>query len=275
MNEQEAIQNITSQGVEATTTMEEWLGKIRSANEVVRRISNRVKTIPEIEEFDERFQERFKKLENEPTFQEHVTGAKSKRLGLVELASLHCFQQQLNVEYIESLVQSAPDPDELEATVKFCLPTLEERQKTKVLTSFNQDNNTFTAVSENRDLRIIGMVQGEDESSKRKFTGFAYVFGLPQVSVVDYKGVLLIKNGYHRAFALLKKGHKFLPCLLLSTDNFQFTGAQRSGFFPIDLIMSDKSPILSDFNTEAAVLVPRRRIRVMATIHAEIQVVPV
>lgn len=272
--EQEALQMIRSQGFEIADD-QEWLEKIRAANLAVNRISGRVGLKPRIEPLDDRFAARITTLEAEPTFQEHMAGMKSKRFALLELASIHCFQTQLNAEYIKTLVESAPEPEDTEATVKFCLPTKEERPKTQMLASVNPTSNTFSAVTENLDLRIVGNVQGEDQVSGRKFFGFAYGFGLPQISVVEYKGLFMIKNGYHRAYALLKKGHKFLPCLLLSTDSFQSTGAQLPGFFSIDLLTSDKCPVLSDFGTEAVVLVPRRRLRVMVSIHAEIQVVPV
>ncbi len=57
-------------------------------------------------------------------------------------------------------------------------------------------------------------------------------------------------------------------------DGYQFTGGQASGFLPIDLVMSDRSPILPDFFSPAAVMVPRRRLRIMITVHSEVQVVP-
>jgi hypothetical protein len=94
------------------------------------------------------------------------------------------------------------------------------------------------------------------------------------MSVVEYKGMYLVKNGHHRALALLKKGHKFLPCLLLSTDDYQFTGGEAPGVLPMELAMSDKSPLLSDFLSPAAVIMPRRRLRIMITVHSEAQVVP-
>jgi hypothetical protein len=123
-------------------------------------------------------------------------------------------------------------------------------------------------------MRIVGNVQGTDDQTGRSFAGFAYGFGLPQVSVVDYNGIVMVKNGYHRAYSLLQRGHEFMPCLIVTTDMFQGTGANVPGFFPLDLLQSDKSPILNDFNTKAAFAMPRRRMRLMITIHAEVHAVP-
>ena len=193
---------------------------------------------------------------------------------MVELANMHCFQTQLNLEYIGSLVETAPDPGEQEKTVSFCSPTLNGYKKTMALSSLNSNNNTFWVTTESLDFRILGNIQGEDTPTGRKFAGFAYGSGFPQISVVDCNGTTL-KNGYHRAYALLKKRHKFLPCLSLTADIFQPGSVRAQGSSPTSLIISNRSPVLSDFETDAASPVPRRRVRQMASIHAEVQVVPV
>jgi hypothetical protein len=118
-------------------------------------------------------------------------------------------------------------------------------------------------------------VHGEDAKSGRRFFGLAYGGGLPQISVVNYNGFYMLKNGSHRAYALLQKGHKFMPCLVVSTNNYQTSGAVSPGFLNFDLVLSDKSPLLSDFQSQAAVVFPRRLLRVIISIHGEAQLVAV
>jgi hypothetical protein len=274
LGEAEALQHIQGQGVVQVTTTEEWLGKIRIARETVSKLSGRLKVQPTVKDLGSEFDQRFSQLRSDPTFAEHLAGMMSSKFALIELAKIHGFQLNANIEYVNSLVEKAPDPSDLSATVKFCLPTRDEVPKTQVLSSFNPTTNTFAAITQNLDFRVAGNVQGEDPITHRTFAGFIYSGGLPQMSVVEYKGMFLVKNGYHRALALLKKGHEFLPCLLLATDSYQFTGGQAPGFLPIDLVMSEKSPILFDFLSPAAVSVPRRRLRIMITVHSEVQVVP-
>lgn len=274
-SEEMAMQYVQTGGVKLVQNNDIWLSKIRKAKNHTSKISNRNGIIPEIHELGIDFQERITKLQNDPTFREHTQGMKSVKFGFVELSKIHCFQKHLNSEYVKSLLQKVPEPNDIEGTVKFCLPTRDEQQKTELLQTFNPQTNTLSMITDNLDFRIIGNVGGEEPTTKRNFTGFVFGFGLPQMSVVEYNGIFLLKNGYHRAFALLKKGHKFLPCMLLSTDSFELTGAHLPGFFSIDLIKSEKSPILSDFDSEAAVLVPRKRNKAMITIHAELQIVPV
>jgi hypothetical protein len=275
MKEQEALQTIRGQGIEGLDEGE-WQKKIRQANLAASMISGRLGVKPDVRELDPHFNGRVEAIKKETTFQEHLIGVKTMRFALVEMSKLRCSQTMLNTEYVESLTASAPPQEDLDATVKFCLPTRKEKRDAKVISvlSLGTTSNTSSLISENLDFRVIGKVDGEEASTGRRYTGFGFGFGLPQMSVVEYKNQLIIKNGHHRAYALFKKGHKFLPCLLATTDNFQSLGIQGAGFFPVELMLSDWSPMLSDFDTDVAVPFPRRRMRVMITIHAETQVVP-
>lgn len=271
---QNALQ-IIQQGIPLNFQSDSWIKKIEKANATVNNISNRKNMMPEIKELDSKYSERITTLEKEATFNEYLLGMKSHRFALIELEKLHCFQKMVNLEFIESLMKQVPAPENIGETVKFCLPIRDEKPKIPILTSINQQTNTIVFVTDNPDSRVLGNVQGEEQNSGRNFAGFVYGFGLPLISVVKYKGTYLIKNGYHRAFTLLKRGHKFLPCLLMETDEYQFTGAQAQGFFPIDLLTSNKSPMLSDLLTDASVMIPRRRNKIAITMHAEVQVIPI
>lgn len=275
MPEDDALKFVRTQTGGSSLQTDDWVRSIRSAREVADKVSGRMGSRPEVEEIPSEFRDRLSKLESEATFKQHSAGMKSMRFALVELDKIHMFQMTINTEYIDSLVKRAPEPGDLEGTLKFCLPTENEKPKTPMTTSYNPNSNTFSAVTDNLDLRILGNTHAEDPVNHTPIAGFYYGFALPQATVVEYKDVLLLKNGCHRAYALMRKGHHFLPCLLGTTDMYQVTGAQVPGTFPSNLILSDRGPILSDFETRAAVPVPRRRVKVMATIHAEVQVVPI
>ncbi len=274
--EAEAMTIIRSQGIPVDSNKEQALSEqIRMAVEHVRSFRGRRALRPQITEIPAKdIQDRRTKLEDEPTFREHLAGILEHSLASVEIDKLHAFQPNLNIEYVERLKQRAPSPGDIAGLLKFCLPLHDEVPKSPALGNFNQNSNTFTLTSENLDLRILGSVQGEEPTTRRSFFGFAYGKGLPQMSVVEYQGMYMIKNGYHRAYALLERGHKWFPCILLRTDNYNATGATGVGFFSIDLMMSDRSPLLSDFSSPAAITYPRRLLRVIVSIHAEVQVIP-
>lgn len=246
---------------------------LQKAREHASTVSGRLGLKPKMKKLGTNHAARIEKLQAEPTFKEHLVSMNSSEFSWVELRKLKAFQPYLNSEYVDQLVERAPEPGDEEGTVAFCLPLRSERKPAEVVTGFNPNTNTFIVSTGNLDLRIVGQFASEDAATGRRLIGFAYDFGLPQISVVEYKGNYFVKNGYHRAFALLKKGHDSLPCLALSTDSFSATGAQVPGFFPVDLILSDRAPLLSDFQTGAALSVPRRRVRATVSIHGEVQMV--
>ncbi len=271
-----AISLVKSQGIvlgpDTETVLSEQIAK---AVDYVGSLSGRRNLTPEIREIPSGlFNDRQQKLVAEPTFQEHLTGMDHHSFALVEVAKLHAFQPNLNLEYVENLKKTAPSLSDVGGLLRFCLPTQDEVAESAALGGFNPVTNTWTLTSENLDLRIVGSFTGKD-ANNRPFFAFAYGRGLPQLSVVEYKGLYMIKNGYHRAYALMEKGHKFIPCILVKTDNYGLTGAIGQGFFNIDLMTSDKSPLLGDFSSPAGVIYSRRLVRVIVSVHAEVQVIPV
>ena len=107
--EAESIQYIHSQGVKQITPDEEWLDRIRISRAQVDKISGRLELQPEVKNL-EGYDDRIAKIKGEPTFQEHMMGMQSANFALVELKSIHCFQINLNKEYIETLMKAAPEP---------------------------------------------------------------------------------------------------------------------------------------------------------------------
>ncbi len=272
-NETEAVQMAMNFDPDRKFEKTGFKKDLQEARTFVSKLTGRQTNMPEIREIGQSntYKERIEKLESEPTFKEHLIGMKSYKFAMIELSNLHVFQPLLNEEYIEKLELEAPAVGDENGLLQFCLPLKEERPKSLVYTNFNPSTNTISLVTENLDLRILGNVQGQDPNSDRPFGGFMYGLGLPQMSVVKYGNIYMIKNGYHRAFALLKKGHKFAPFILVETESFNFTGANVPGFFNIDSIKSDRAPLLQDFDSPAAVKLYRRRIRAVLSIHAELQ----
>ena len=275
--EKEALNIVKSQGIFLEKEVEHELqGRIRKAIDYVRSLHGRDQITPRIEEIaEESFVKRAAELEADPTFREHLLGVTRHSFAMVELEKLHAFQPNINSDYLQRLKNKAPEPGDLPALLAFCLPSRSEGPKLEALASANPSTNTFTLISQNLDLRIVGQITGEDPSSGRSFVGFAFGGGLPQISVAEYRGVYMVKNGYHRALALWGKGHRMMPCILVRTEQFVGTGASGAGFFNLDLIMGQKSPLLVDFHSPAAVVHPRPLLRKILTVHGEVQVVPV
>ncbi len=275
-DEPTALNYARGQGVPlAAEEFEGLKEKIAKARDYVQGLPARTADNPVVQPFNESERGNLKDLESEPTFREHLQGMKKWEYAWVELAKTVVFQPSLNTAYVESLMKDVPARQDRAAVIQLCLPLTKRAGPKLVTQGFDPGSNTFSIVTDNLDFRILGQVQGEEPESGRKFVGFAYGGGLPQMSIVEYKGRFLLKNGYHRAYALFRAGHQYLPCLLVHTDNYAMTGAQAPGFFPVDTVVSERPPRLEDFSSPAAVAIPRRLLRIMITVHGERVVFPV
>jgi hypothetical protein len=267
---EEAIAIATSQGVPLDPPAVEQLRvKIERAISHVRTPPRGGVTTPSVSEIPTGFRDHLAKLEGESTFIELTTGMRGWAWKQVDLASLRTFQPSVNWDYVQKLKARAPAPNDPGATLRFCLPAAGSGTPQRVAVTFNPTVNTYSIVTEHLDFRIVGQVQGEDPATKRKFFGFATGFGLPTLSVAHYRDMYLLKNGYHRAVALLASGHVKVPALVVETDSFQMTGAAGAGFFTIDILSSARPPLLSDFLSDAAVDISRPKMRTVLTIHGE------
>ena len=156
-NEAEAINIIRSQGIPLAPEVEAKLSQdIRRAIEYVSVLRGREGLMPRIRSITEGdFAERQSKLTSDPTFQEHLVGATHHSFAMVELEKLHAFQPNLNLEYVARLKEKTPEPHDVAALLRFCLPLRSEIPKLAALASADPNTNTFTLVSENLDLRLV------------------------------------------------------------------------------------------------------------------------
>jgi hypothetical protein len=269
---EDAVTLAKSQGLEFTSEMEASLrSKVAQANHYVQALPDRSRIVPHTYPASPEHEAYLAALAAEPTFSETTQGMTGWAWRNIELKNLRTFQPCLNWDYVQQLIGSVPDPADKDATLRFCLPARDSMPPQRLLAGFNPTTNTFSIVTEHLDLRVVGQVQGEDPNTKRKFFGFVVGFGLPTLTVARYNGAYLLKNGYHRAAALMAKGHTTAPALVVDTDNLQMTGALGPGFFGPDTLLSPRGPVLSDFLTSGAVDISRSKLRTVVTVHAEAQ----
>lgn len=73
------------------------------------------------------------------------------------------------------------------------------------------------------------------------------------VQVVNYKNRLILKNGYHRSFQLLREGETHIPAFVHGANRYEQTGGDKPGFFDESVVIGEDPPMVKDFLTEAAV----------------------
>lgn len=276
MTETEAVEYVKRQGMLLTDAeFAEVREKAKAARDYVAALPERSGLRPQVSPSPPASSAHLESIRKEPTFQEHLAGATQSEFAMVEVGKLVAFQAFLNCEYLESLAKRVPPLDDNDGLLRFCLPLRSDKVGESLLANVNPDTSTYSASTDNLDYRIIGNVQGEDPASGRKFAGFAYGPGLREMSVAEYNGRYILKNGYHRALALRKADHRFIPVLVVKVPTYNLTGANRPGFFPSDVVMGPKPAIIDDFSTPAAVAIKRLKLKMVVSVHAEVQAIPV
>lgn len=78
------------------------------------------------------------------------------------------------------------------------------------------------------------------------------------VYVAHFEDRYILKNGNHRVYQLLQAGETHVPAVVIEADTYDETGANQSGFFDRGLVMGDRPPLLTDYETPIAVSIDRR-----------------
>lgn len=77
------------------------------------------------------------------------------------------------------------------------------------------------------------------------------------VHVTRYRGRLLLRNGYHRAYQVVRAGGTRLPAVVRDVDDYAATGGAHTRNFDEDVAFSERPPLVVDYDSGAAATVLR------------------
>jgi hypothetical protein len=207
---------------------------------------------------------------NDPHFQASRGGQPedSWEIKLVPIESLVAFQPAVTrTAYETDLASSESVLDLLEFTLPVDDTPLVEDQRINdtffsgwqfVTRSPNVHvNGPQYARSDNNDDTTIATVSFELKSNPN----FVYV--------ARFEDRYILKNGYHRVYQLLKAGETHIPAVVIEAESYDETGAEQAGFFDRELVMSERPPLITDYETPAAVTVSRRTTNRIVRVIAE------
>lgn len=78
--------------------------------------------------------------------------------------------------------------------------------------------------------------------------------GSPFMEVGCYRGRWFLRDGYHRAYRLLRAGIFEIPAVIVQTATLHELGANRAWFFPEEVLFSRRPPLVTDFLADELVL---------------------
>jgi hypothetical protein len=157
-------------------------------------------------------------------------------LRLVELSSLLTFQAKLTTDDVRARFLEAYDGS-LESIFRICLPVAARMDPVHVML----EGPTARISSGNPNLRFGGF----------ELTGASLVanFGFrpPWVQVVEYRGRLFVRNGYHRCWALLNAGARHVVAIVSKAGTRAELGAAESGYIAEAHLLGSAPPMVADF----------------------------
>jgi len=153
--------------------------------------------------------------------------------------------------------------DDIRAVAQVTLPV---DSSTPIAAAFNEDKKAWVFSSANPNLRVFGQAQGQLPVAP--IFGFAVGVSLSFMQVASFNGRLLLRDGYHRAYGLLRRGITRAPVFVREFERFEDMRLP-SGMLPQDAYLGLRPPMLADYlnddvSAEGAALVTQKVVIIQA-----------
>ena len=193
-------------------------------------------------------------VEADPTFQ-RAFSAVPVEIGLVELDRLVVWQNANNLVYIRQIQERlGPDPSP-EAIFRTCMP-FDRPAPAHRIRRVSEDS--YIVTSESRNLRYQGTLLFEPHQISNFPTsgpiagliGVVVGFSTPYLNAIEYRGRLVLNNGFHRVYALRELGATHVPCAILkleSLEELSVVAATDLARDPQAFLEAPRPPLLRDY----------------------------
>jgi hypothetical protein len=120
---------------------------------------------------------------------------------------------------------------------------------------FDPTKNARIVSSASPNLRVVSqfntIVQGQN-GAQMLGVGFAIVQSESYLSVTGGNGRFFLRDGYHRAYGLLRAGITHVPALVREFASFADSKAPAHGMLPVEaFLLGDRPPTLMDYLDDA------------------------
>jgi hypothetical protein len=160
---------------------------------------------------------------------------------LVDLARVCAIQPTVFTEQAVSRVEQVDKADLTSvAAITVPIPT-----PTPLDAQFDPARNAWVFASPNPNLRIAGQFGLQLQGGVPGF-GFAIAIGTSFLQVAELDGRFLLRDGYHRAYGLLRRGVTRVPALVRAFPSYEAL-ALPPGLLQQAAYLGDRPPVLTDY----------------------------
>jgi len=168
-------------------------------------------------------------------------------VAMVDLERVCAFQPKVFIDTVVERVEGIKS-DNLEAIAEITLPTtpVEPPQM-----QFDPSKPAFMVVSPNPNLTVIGNLTTDiQDIPGAQGLGFIVRVMPTSVQVVRFQGRYYLRDGYHRAYALLDRGITRAPVFIRDMDAIEELVPRPQGMLPQNAYCGARPPLLHDYHND-------------------------
>jgi hypothetical protein len=164
---------------------------------------------------------------------------------MVDLTRLCAVQPHIHTEDAEQRVAGL-EANDLRAIAAISLPKPDHSQ---IPVQYDAARSTWIFSARNQNLRVVRQFQGQVQPGT---VGFGFVVGVvPSVfQVASFQERYLLRDGYHRAYGLLRRGITHVPAFVRAFATLQEL-ALTPAMLPHEAFLGDRPPVLADYLDDA------------------------
>ena len=202
--------------------------------------------------------EKLEVLQNDLLFQRSFLNTPFT-FGMVEIDTLIAPQRQVYLNYVDEMEQRIPENPTLDDLVDICMPLNPSPPDPKVTKT---GNNSWIFSSPSPDFRFLnGFLKEQltqDDIQLTQVGGFPVKaitffvgYGSSSINVIHANNRLILNNGFHRVYALRRRGITRIPVVVQEVTNIAIEFPQQMLGLSSQYLLNDPRPILvKDFFTD-------------------------
>lgn len=190
---------------------------------------------------------------------------KNWKFQMVEVAPLLAFQYHVLVDHSDNRCATVKDVPSIDEMIKLCLP--QQPENYQIQTTVTDRSAVIKCSNLNVNIGARGVIEIDPRGPKP--IGILVSGNLPFVEVSRFNGYCYLRNGYHRAYGLARRGATHIPCVLRDVASIDETGVKEDGSTLGSAIMHDANnrPTLGHFIQNRACAVAIRKMERIITVN--------
>jgi hypothetical protein len=246
-NQQEAINHLVNSVPPSPTEVAEVTARWQAATSSLDIGGPRPPVEPEAKSLPSGLENWAERVSSSAQFQ-FLLGKLRPEFAILSISHLVAIQKFV---YSDADRQDPPKAQDLPELFRLTTP---EYKVTTSATIKDEGSLSYTMASENPNLRVGGMAESEVMVTTQSGAqmplhvyGYFATYGGPWMQVARLQDRWFLRDGYHRAYNLLKHGIDRVPCVVVSAGALADLGFVRAGFVGPEVLLGDRPPRVGDF----------------------------